>query len=186
MRANECKQSEIIGQCRADIGVERSRHQAALKEINELKSQLEEKQADIALTQTAIQVRLFFKVLKFCTGVFAIIRLNHVGIFLNFGLGNKESHLVKPSSVNFSCRPFSYFILILFKIREMSTYPPYAIESNSSNSSWRTKTTSWMKLSVAVIYRLVVHFTHIVTIRLFRVRKEAKSKWRNSNARILS
>ena len=57
MRANECKRSEIIGQCRADIGVERSRHQAALKEINELKSQLEEKQADIALTQTAIQVR---------------------------------------------------------------------------------------------------------------------------------
>lgn len=27
MRANECKQTEIIGQCRADIGVERSRHQ---------------------------------------------------------------------------------------------------------------------------------------------------------------
>ena len=60
MRANECKQSEIIGQCRADIGVERSRHQAALKEINELKSHLEAKQADIALTQTAIQVWLYY------------------------------------------------------------------------------------------------------------------------------
>merc|ERR1711892_91679 len=55
MRANECKQTEIIGQCRADIGVERSRHQAAMSEINELKVQLEEKQADIALTQTAMQ-----------------------------------------------------------------------------------------------------------------------------------
>ena len=56
MRANECKQSEVIGELRAEIGVEKSRSDAARSEILDLRSQLEQKQADIALTQTAIQV----------------------------------------------------------------------------------------------------------------------------------
>ena len=56
MRANECKQSEVIGELRAEIGVEKSRCDAAKSEILDLRTQLEQKQADIALTQTAIQV----------------------------------------------------------------------------------------------------------------------------------